>query len=319
MINTYISDLLYRYECVIVPELGAFLAQQKPAAINTSTYVFLPPRKEITFNEQLQQNDGLLANYIATSKNCSYAEALIKINEFVQHTKGKLIAGETVLIPKTGYFSLNLEGKLQFEAINEINYLTTSFGLSETIKKPVSRNIYKEKTLVLEEKKPITIVSKTIEKQKKRPYLQYAAIALIGLGMFGFFAKNYVATKQLEIITDNKKVNLEATKIAYQKATFFDAAPITIPAATLSITVIKNNVGKYHIIAGAFRFEENADRKVKQLKNKGFYAQKIAVNKYGLHQIAYASYENRLEALKALRIIKKTNNKAAWLLVKKLN
>jgi len=38
-----------------------------------------------------------------------------------------------------------------------------------------------------------------------------------------------------------------------------------------------------------------------------------------LHQVAYASYETRLEAKKALRTIKKTHSKEAWLWVKKLD
>ena len=63
--------------------------------------------------------------------------------------------------------------------------------------------------------------------------------------------------------------------------------------------------GKYHIVAGAFRIAANAHKKVRKLKAQGFDAYIIGVNKYGLHQVVYKSYENRLEALRALRKIKK--------------
>ena len=56
-----------------------------------------------------------------------------------------------------------------------------------------------------------------------------------------------------------------------------------------------------------------------QLKKQGFNARKIGANKYGLHQVVYSSYTDRLEALQALRDVKKTHNKEAWLLVKDLN
>jgi hypothetical protein len=53
-LETYISDLLYRYDCVTIPGFGAFLTQRVSAKIHESTHTFYPPKK-----------DGLLANYIA--------------------------------------------------------------------------------------------------------------------------------------------------------------------------------------------------------------------------------------------------------------
>ena len=72
----YISDLLYRYECVIVANFGGFVTNEISAKVNHFTHTFYAPSKQITFNSHLQNNDGLLANYIASSKNTSYAEAV---------------------------------------------------------------------------------------------------------------------------------------------------------------------------------------------------------------------------------------------------
>jgi len=315
-LTKYISDLLYRYECVIVPEFGAFLTQQKSACIDTAMHVFLPPRKEIIFNEQLQQNDGLLANHIASATQITYNEAVTKIADFVADIKGKLIAGENIIFSSIGHFSLNTEGKLQFIPTTEVNFLTSAFGLTSTVKTPILREVYKQEVETLEEKAPITFIPETRKKRKKKPYLQYAAIALFSLGVFGFLTKNYIDTKQIEIAEHNEKENIKATKIAYQTASFFDVNPVSVPEATLPITVEKKNTGKYHIIAGAFRFEENAHKKISQLKEQGFDARLIGINKYGLHQVVYASYEDRLEALKSLRKIKQNHNSTAWLLVK---
>ena len=57
-LETYISDLLYRYECVSVPGFGAFLTQRVSAKINDTTNTFYPPKKTVSFNEQIQKNDG---------------------------------------------------------------------------------------------------------------------------------------------------------------------------------------------------------------------------------------------------------------------
>ena len=66
-LSPYIKDLLYRYECVIIPGFGAFLANYTSATIDADSSTFYPPGKTISFNIQLQTNDGLLANYVASS------------------------------------------------------------------------------------------------------------------------------------------------------------------------------------------------------------------------------------------------------------
>ena len=73
---------------------------------------------------------------------------------------------------------------------------------------------------------------------------------------------------------------------------------------------------KFHLIAGAFGQESNAFKKVKQLKRKGFNAQIIGVNKWGLTQVSFESYTTREEATEHLQIIKKSIAKDAWLYIK---
>jgi hypothetical protein len=72
-------------------------------------------------------------------------------------------------------------------------------------------------------------------------------------------------------------------------------------------------------VAGAFRIEANSEKKVKQLRAKGYKARTIGKNRYGLHEVVYASYPTRLEAQNALFKIRREHNKDAWLLIKKLD
>jgi len=318
-LTNYISDLLYRYECVLVPEFGAFLTQKHAAKIDATTHVFLPPRKVISFNEQLKQNDGLLANHIAVSDSCTYNEAVAKIAGFVSNLKGKLISGETVLIEKIGYFSLNNESKLQFSPVEEVNYLVSAFGLQSTHKSPILREVYKEEVAALEEKAPIAFIPET---RAKRSYLKYAAIAVVALGLSGMLGGSYVVQKNIEVANHNGDELLKVEKaeeIHLQEASFFSVNPIEVPEVVFNVSVEKPVIGNYHIIAGAYRFEENADKKILQLETEGFSARKIGQNKYGLFQVVYASHETREAALGALQEVKKTHNPNAWLLVKKMD
>ena len=72
---TYIKDLLYRYDCVIVPDFGGFVTKRISAKINETTHQFFPPSKQLSFNRNLNNNDGLLANYIASVENISFEKA----------------------------------------------------------------------------------------------------------------------------------------------------------------------------------------------------------------------------------------------------
>ncbi|GAA4891015.1 SPOR domain-containing protein [Flaviramulus aquimarinus] len=309
-LETYISDLLYRYECVTIPEFGSFLTQRVSATIDGNSNTFHAPKKMVSFNEQIQKNDGLLAHYIADVEKIPFEIANNKIAKRVKLLKSYLTQGETLTFKNIGEIVFNNEGKILYEPTYHLNYLTDSFGLSEFVSPSVTREVYKAQAEDIEKVIPIIV---TPEKRKTRPYFKYAAVALIALAIGGLVASNFYVN---QIEQHNQLAQEEATKqldTKIQQATF-NLNPL--PAITLNVT---KQTGNYHIIAGAFRVETNCDIKIAQLKTDGFSARKIGANKYGLHQVVYASYEGRLDALKALRTIKKTHNKDAWLLVKKLD
>ena len=309
-LETYISDLLYRYECVTIPEFGAFLTHRVSATIDDSTNIFNAPKKMVSFNEQIQRNDGLLAHYIADVEKIPFEVANKKIAKRVKLLKSYLTQGETLTFKNIGEIVFNNEGKILFEPKYHLNYLTDSFGLSQFVSPTVIREVYKETAQTIEKVIPIAV---TPEKRQSKSYLKYAAVALIALTLGGFGASKYYVN---QIETHNQIAQRKAThqlESKIQQATF---SLNPLPAITLNVT---KQTGNYHIVAGAFRIEENCEKKVNQLKAEGFSARKIGANKYGLHQVVYASYESRLDALKALRTVKKTHNRDAWLLVKKLN
>lgn len=310
-LETYISDLLYRYECVVVPDFGAFLTRRESAKVHEYTNAFYPPKKVLSFNEQIQKSDGLLVSYIADQEKIPFETALKKIKKRVKALKSYLTQGETIALENIGELSLNQEGKIQFEPSYHLNYLTDAFGLSQFMSPAITREAFKEEAETLEQAVPINF---TPERRKARPYLRYAAVALIALTAGSFGVSQYYVN---QIETHNQMAQQEANKQLEQKiqeATFVIDNPL--PAITLNVA---KQTGRYHIVAGAFRIEENSVKKVNQLKALGYNARIIGVNKYGLHEVVYDSYEDRLDALKALRKIRYSHNKAAWLLVKELH
>ncbi|MCF6194345.1 MAG: SPOR domain-containing protein, partial [Kangiellaceae bacterium] len=289
-----ISDLLYRYECVIVPNFGAFVSNYKPTVFNEKSNTFYPPSKAISFNSNVLNNDALLANSVASTVNCSYNEAVKTIAKSVTKWQSELQENRLLELNKIGSFSLNNHNKLIFEPSNTTNYLTDSYGLSTLIASQVDRQ---------EGLKPTGTYA--------RPYLKYAAVFVLGLATIGFsnrFYQQYKINQQIEF--SQKQQETLQNKI--QTATFKISNPL--PSITLKSTVITRN---FHVVAGAFREPSNAARKLKMLKAKGFEAAIIGKNKWQLTQVVFGSYTTKNAALKVLRQVRATEDNAAWLLVEK--
>lgn len=319
VLEHYISDLLYRYNCVVVPSFGAFLTQKISARINDTTNTFFAPTKSIAFNELLTNNDGLLVSYIAETEKDSFENTLTKIQLIAKEWKGKLTDGEKLSLQGIGLLWTNFEGKVQFQPSQEVNYLTSSFGLVSFNSIPVTREVLKEEVVALEEKIPFIISPERREATSFRPYLKYAAIFLLalstGLTGYRFYEENILADQ-----VARQNAQQQVTK-QIQEATFFDTAPLELPtvnveAVSLDKTPIRGS-GIHHIIAGAFRIKANAERKIQSLQDRGYKAAYYGTNAYGLHMVTYDRYDNAQDALKVLREIKRSQSSDAWLLSEK--
>ena len=313
-LDQYISDLLYRYECVILPGFGAFLTQYQSAQVHETTNAFYPPKKKLSFNSQLVTNDGLLANYIAQAEGISHELANIKVATYAKALSNFVKAPSGHTIENIGTFSTDSDGKLQFEPSYHLNYLTSSFGLSsytssQVIREvKVLREVYKEEVEAIEETTPIAITPE----RRNNGWIKYAAAAVIGIGALSVFGVNYVKKVEEHNYVSRAEAR-EQLEDKIQEATFVIENPL--PAIQLAIS---KPVGKYHIVAGAFREEENALTRVNQLRDKGYDARQIGTNKYGLHQVVYGSFTDSNDAINTLRKIRAEDNKTAWLLVEEL-
>lgn len=313
-IESYISQLLYRYQCVTVPGFGAFLTEIQSAQLIESSHSFFPPKKMISFNGYLKNNDGLLANHIAQVEKTSYEYAISAIQYEVFNWKKALQENGIFSIKNVGNFSLNADKNLIFTPYDQTNYLTNSFGLSAFVSPMVKRELFEQKIEALEENiEENEVITFIPERRRTSAYLKYAAIFVLGLGITGAVGypvyQNHITQ---ETITVEKSVQKQVQN-KIQEATFFIETPI--PAVTLTV---KESKMSYHIMAGAFRDERNAEKIFKQLSSQGFKARRIAQNKYGLFPVLYGSYATFAEADKAKQEIRNTINPDAWVLVESL-
>lgn len=314
-IEQYISQLLYRYQCVTVPGFGAFLTEIQSAKLDENLHSFYPPKKLVSFNPYIKNNDGLLANHLAQSEKINYEVAISIIQKEVANWIKTIQDIGELTFKNIGGFSLNSENNLVFVPSDQVNYLKESFGLTSYVSPAVKREEtkreeYKELVELLEEKAPIVF---TPEKRKNYSFLKYAAIVLVSIGITGTVGyklyQNYEEQIAQETLLVEQNVQRRVTE-KIQQATFIIENPL--PSVTLSVPSDKM---PYHVVAGAFSYETNAENLFNRLTKLGYDAKRLPQNKYGLYPVLYGSYSSYSEAYNAMKEFQQNDNPKAWLLI----
>jgi len=167
MLSNYISVLLLDYECVIIPEFGGFIANYRAAEIDSENRTMYPPKKDLLFNTNLLNNDGLLINYIAQQENITYNEAKTIVFKTIKNTCRELEKGKIVEWAGLGAFSLNKHKILQFNAYKTQNFLLDSYGLSAIQLSDIEKHLAArglEKKFKDKESIKITITSRAVKR-----------------------------------------------------------------------------------------------------------------------------------------------------------
>ena len=351
-VEKHISELLYAHDCVIVPNLGGFVANYAPAKIHPSNHTFTPPSKNIIFNKTLKNNDGLLASHIAYSENTDYSQALKYINHFVDNTNAQLKNGAKVKLDKVGTFYLDVERNIQFEP-DTTNYLLDAFGLEGFQSPAIKRdNIGKRLEKEFKDRDALPAEKKKINVKK------YVALALtlpLVLGIVWVplktdllknvnssnlnpFASKVAAKYSIHEKSNAKELKTEdfeslplfnendTTKYITFNLTENNAIPTTVymgknaiekalKADTTAI-VRRNEVihkgYKFHLVAGCFQIQDNAEKFVNTLQSQNITASIIGKNKEGLFVVSCGDYATQKEAYKELNDLRKIQPNA-WL------
>ena len=306
-LTKHINYLLFRFDCVTVPGFGAFLGTPIPAELDIDNETIYPPTKQISFNEQLKSNDGLLANSISVEQQTSYENAVRLVHKEVVRWKSKLHDGKTIELDRIGKLHLNAEKNVVFVPTKDYNHLPESFGLHPVQAQKIDRiKVLKSTPKIIDFNNDRSQNQLDSQGKNSNPLRQVAAAAAaVVIGYAGFMA--YGDYTQDQQIAQEIQLRKEAKQEVQQAV--FDLGELP----NLSIQTIPQEA--YHIIGGAFAMESNAERFLTELQKKGFVsAKKLAPNSYGLHMVALGSRVDRSEAIDFLRQVQRTQIADAWLL-----
>jgi len=281
-ITAFIRELLFGHDCVIIPGFGGFIGNYTPARINKSTGTFYPPVKQISFNRNLNHNDGLLIGRVSLSGKINYGDARSLVEDFVTGVRKRLEKGEKVVFDNIGSFLNNNEGNLQFEPDQSVNYHLDSYGLEPFHCLPLEGYDVRKRIIRHLDKDPLRQPS--IRKLVLRAAVIVPLLALI----VAVSLKTNLFSSKAETLNLNPLVTaeFENNKKAVDEGNVIDSSLIkegsgiskkevsdTSVPATVVPEVIKPVVAEsngYFVITGSFKSKENADTQVNMLKEEGF-------------------------------------------------
>lgn len=126
----HIEVLLLDNDCVIVPNLGGFVAHYAPAAKSEGRGLFLPPTRRIGFNPQLKINDGLLAQSYMTAYDTDFAHANKMMEREIAQLRKQLHEDGKAELPNIGELHYSIQGIYSFIPDNHRLVAPQLYGLS---------------------------------------------------------------------------------------------------------------------------------------------------------------------------------------------
>lgn len=349
-ITKLISELLYKHDCVIVPNFGGFVAQFYSSHFSKGSSLLLPPTKQILFNKNLKQNDGLLISAFAEKFDIKYDLAIIQIENYKEYIVSLLFAKKRFELLNLGLLYIDTDNEIRFEPKIDVNFLIDSFGFDSVIAKEIEVTI--EPKII----KPVFEDRKIVRELNTSKKYSVKQMALLAVGLpitmaLLIFAAN---SKPLYPIMQSSANPFYSVPQTYSKLnqndhqTFFldkitqpsliidnngnanfklTETGITLVASNKESEVIKtttkpfeinntiNTHANYQVVVGCFGVESNAKKLVKELNSKHIKAAISGLNEKGLHIVSCGGFNTKSDA-NSLVISLKNDFPNAWIMSK---
>jgi len=326
-ITFYLVELLRLHDCVIVPDLGGFVTNYRPAGMDLASNSFNPPVKDIIFTSKLSKNDGLLVNYISETEGVGYLEARQMISEFVDETWSKLENGEKIEFQNIGSLQFDRNEKLIFEPRVHENFLLDAYGMEgfqfpqlEHKEIMTAKRIFADKEAV----RPVFSSRKVKALVVVIPIL--LALIFIPVSKYSWnnnpntqassttsIPTNIMGGPSVTTVIDsgfNNKIGLKTDSLAFQpEVVQAQSEPVAIQTQPEPVAIQAN--ARYRIIGGYFKSRQNAENFLERLQSNGFKSElKVLPNESFL--VIVQTYSDKNEATAALKDLRTAEPQAGY-------
>lgn len=285
-IKQYISEVLYKHDSVILPNFGGFITIIKNSEWEHGTQTLFPPKKIISFNDNLRTNDGLLAHYISKVNNISIIEAQQALDEFVRELKNHIQRNEIFSFPGLGTLQYTTDERYIFKP-ELVNFYENSFGLLPATSRVKANQILETKIQHVEH-----FIKINNEAKKSKKYWYYGAAAIL---VFSFILAGQIIYNNIYKTKDNwNEAGLKDTITKYNdtivKKEIDNKASEIIESKSISKTI-------------------TADIKADELSNVNAVTDSLAINTFEKkNMIVFGSFYSSKPAFNLCKKLKQQYN-----------
>lgn len=252
-----LHTLLVEHECVVVPQLGAFIREQVPARWDATRKVAYPPSVTLRFNEALQHQDGLLLDEYASSLGLSQRMAKLALEQDIQRLRGELVRTRNLSLEGIGTLHLGAEGHISFvssvsEAIAHQYYgLRSVTAVVAGEEAPSIDEEPREKPQASEDYVHIAIPKRVLR------YTTAAAVIVLLIGLPLVWWKPTLPSYEASFVPDRKVVEkiVAEVKPHIEQVAEPQAVEVESPSHWTS-----EESGKYYVIIGTERRKQIAEK-----------------------------------------------------------
>ena len=320
-LERHIEILLLQNDCVIVPQLGGFVAHHVDARYDSRDNMFLPPMRTLGFNQKLQINDTLLAQSYIEAYDISYPEAMSRINDDVNELKQRIENEGSYALNGIGVLSYNENGSYEFKPC-EAGILTPDiYNVSKKhapmIIEPVIKNDVEEEP---EHHEGAKIISFRVDTLKNAVAIAAAILAIFFFsipltnGDSGDVKMSHIDTGMLQrlmpkqavkgkpiVLTEHidtaSKESVETITVAKK-----DSLPVETVKTVEPVKQEQTEKSYFAIVLASKVSIKNASIYVEQLKKQGFCNVEI-LQKNG-NKVLMGHYNNMNDAYQALNCLR---------------
>lgn len=364
-----IKELVHIGGSVVVPGLGKFYTVRRPARMDQSRNLLIPPSQVLYFDPEAGTDDERLSGYICKKHGLKMPTAMKAVSDYASHVKNELAANGHFVISGLGNLEAGEDGILFRPSDDAAPYdgLLPSLEIPAKEKKEIQApsKEKKERHDMSREKKEVpqpikkehedvlrsepSRVKESSRSQSGRKSIIWLPVSLliliVGLAAVLYFTGTYqsirselghpptgdtgLAENGNRMVFGTPPASLDSQQaalsqqlddmaakenaLAYRENASGDLAAQslnleneTTPSspANLPGEVSGNGItGSYHIIAGSFRVQANAEKQKAQLTQEGFQPSIIRPEDpyYMVSLDSYASLEEAAEALDRFR------------------
>jgi hypothetical protein len=321
------------YDCVIIPELGGFVCNERTAWYDEDKEEMVPPSRDVLFNPNLVYNDGLLAQEIMRAKGMDYTEAMKLVASEASNMIEELKSGRPIEIPRLGRLYTSDDGLVRFLPDAELVRMLGSFGHARI---PLAtRELTSDLPVIVAPviEAPVTTPSdtKVVPEPKVIPFrvrlARVAAVVAIPLALGGaWMLTEPVSSNTLMSVfpflntdvvvssftpSDNSMPFIsEDASEEIDDALVINYAPDPIPVVEEPVVPQQIN---FLIVGGAFSIEENAKSLANTLRKEGYSPTQHYQSHNKLYLVALGEYESERTARADMAKARKSGRTATWL------